>query len=356
MSRWVSQRSSAAGLALGWAADQAFGDPRRGHPVAGFGAAAAALERRTYAADRAHGVAHVAILVGGAAVAGAILERAVASHAGRHAALVATATWAVLGGRSLVREAGIIHGQLDRGDLTAARVQVRNLVGRDTASLDADGVARACIESLAENTSDAVVAPLLWGAVAGVPGLLAYRASNTLDAMVGHRSSRYERFGWAAARLDDLVNWAPARVTAALALAAAPAAHVVAEGGAGPPRQGSATAGIAAVRRDAHRHPSPNAGVVEAAFAGVLGVSLGGSNVYDGRAEDRGVLGDGPPAGVNDIPRATHLAQLVSAGALAIAVGVRVSLSLRGGRGARPPGAGPGPESTPQRPPRSPRR
>ena len=320
----VAVSCTAAGLALGWAADQAFGDPQRGHPVAGFGAAAAALERHTYAADRGRGAAHVAILVGGVAVGGAVLERAVASQPIRHALVMAMATWAVLGGRSLVREAELIRGHLDRGDLGAARLQVRNLVGRATESLDADEVARACIESLAENTSDAVVAPLFWGAVAGVPGLLAYRAANTLDAMVGHRSARYERFGWAAARLDDLANWVPARVTAALALA------VASRGvgpGAGPVPLGWAANDIAAVLREARRHPSPNAGVVEAAFARVLGVSLGGSNVYDGRTEDRGVLGDGPPARVGDIDRAARLAQLVSATALAGAVALRLGIS-----------------------------
>ena len=158
-------------------------------------------------------------------------------------------------------------------------------------------MARATVESVAENTSDAVVAPLLWGAVAGVPGLLGYRAVNTLDAMVGHRSPRYERFGWAAARLDDLVNWVPARV-AGLAAAAGGAAGRRITGG-----------GAAGRRRDAGQHPSPNAGVVEAAFAGALGIRLGGRNVYDGQVEDRGVLGDGRAVEIADIARANRLAR-----------------------------------------------
>ena len=254
------------GLALGWALDQAVGDPRRWHPVAGFGSVATALEQRTYAARRADGVAHVAMLV-----------------------------------------AATIDDQLRRGDLDAARVQVRNLVGRDTTRLDGDEVARACIESLAENTSDAVVAPLLWGGLLGVPGLLGYRAVNTLDAMVGHRNDRYREFGWAAARLDDGANWVPARVAAATALA-----------GAGSRER--ALRGWAAIQRDAPAHPSPNGGVVEAAFAGVLGVRLGGSNAYDGLVEDRGTLGDGPVASVQDIAPATRLARRVGAGSLAVAV------------------------------------
>ncbi|WP_076261210.1 cobalamin biosynthesis protein [Intrasporangium flavum] len=297
----------ALGLALGWLADQALGDPRRWHPVAGFGSAAAALERRTYARSRARGVAHVAVLAGLTAAAGAAVERAGRRHRAVQVLTTAAATWVVLGGRSLSREATTIEGQLRAGDLPAARVQVRNLVGRDPSALDADGVARACVESLAENTSDAVVAPLLWGGLLGVPGLLAYRAVNTLDAMVGHRSERYREFGWAAARLDDAANWVPARVAGALTLASAPTpAH--------------AHAGWRAVQRDAPAHPSPNGGVVEAAFAGVLGVQLGGSNSYEGRVEDRGTLGTGPAASEGDIAPAVRLARRVSAGALATAV------------------------------------
>jgi adenosylcobinamide-phosphate synthase len=313
--------SRALGLAIGWAADQVVGDPRRWHPVAGFGSAATILERRTYAARRAAGVAHVALLVGAASGLGVLAERATRRAGVAHTLLTAVATWAVLGGRSLTREAEAIDAQLARGDLAAAQVQVRNLVGRDTESLDADGVARACIESVAENTSDAVVAPLLWGGLMGVPGLLGYRAVNTLDAMVGHRSPRYAEFGWAAARLDDVANWVPARVTAGLALIS------------GWPRvPGRAREGWHAIRRDAPAHPSPNGGVVESAFAGVLGVTLGGTNVYGGRAEDRGTLGTGHAATRADIDATTRLARFVSAGALACAVG----LAALAGRRARP--------------------
>lgn len=297
------------GLALGWALDRAFGDPRRWHPVAGFGSAAMLLEQRTYAARRGPGVAHVAVLVTGAAALGVVAERATRGRGNVHTLATAAATWAVLGGRSLTREAETIDRQLRRGDLEAARRQVRNLVGRETSELSADEVARACIESLAENTSDAVVAPLLWGGVLGVPGLLAYRAVNTLDAMVGHRSERYRQFGWAAARLDDVANWVPARVAGGLALVAG-----------GSRRR--ALAGWEAVRRDAPAHPSPNGGVVEAAFAGVLGVRLGGVNVYEGRAEDRGTLGTGRAAGAVDIGPAARLAGRVAVGSLVTAVGL----------------------------------
>jgi adenosylcobinamide-phosphate synthase len=302
---------SAAGLALGYLADRVFGDPRMGHPVAVFGAAAGWLERRSYADRHGAGLMHTAALVGTAATVGAALERLTAHHSAAKILATAVATWTVLGGRSLAREAETIAQQLSDGELMAARIQVRNLVGRDTAALSADEVARATVESVAENASDAVVAPLLWGAVAGLPGLLGYRAVNTLDAMIGHRSPRYCRFGWAAARLDDLLNWVPARLAACGVAAWAP---VVA---------GSAEDAIRVVRRDAGQHPSPNAGVIEAAFAGALDVRLGGSNVYGGTVEDRGILGDGRTAQAADIARASRLANAVCITALIMAVVIR---------------------------------
>ncbi len=305
------QWPSAAGLAVGFMADRVFGDPRRGHPVAGFGAAASWLEARCYADRQTAGVVHTAALVGVAIGLGATLERLISDRSWATVMTTAAATWAVLGGRSLSREATTVAGQLAGGQLTDARGQVRHLVGRDTAELSPEEVARATVESVAENASDAIVAPLLWGAVAGLPGLLGYRAVNTLDAMIGHRSPRYLRFGWAAARLDDLANWVPARLAA---LAAAVWAPLVG---------GTAQSAIAVVRRDAGRHPSPNAGVVEAAFAGALDVQLGGQNAYHGTVEDRGVLGNGRPVAVADIARACRLAAAVSASALAAAILVR---------------------------------
>ena len=319
--------SRALGLALGWLVDQALGDPRRWHPVAGFGLAATALEHRTYAARRAPGAAHVALLLGVVVATGCLAERVTRGRPVTHTLVTAAATWAVLGGRSLTREAATIERQLVAGEVAAARLQVRNLVGRDTTSLDADEVARACIESVAENASDAVVAPLLWGGLVGVPGLLGYRAINTLDAMIGHRSPRYAEFGWAAARLDDVANWVPARVAAALAIVAGPGVGA-----------GDGSAALQAIRHDAPAHPSPNGGVVEAAFAGMLGVRLGGSNAYDGRVEDRGTLGSGPPATVGDIAPARRLARRVSAAAALTAVALATLVGSRGCRrlGTRP--------------------
>jgi adenosylcobinamide-phosphate synthase len=302
---------SAVGLAVGYLADRVAGDPNRGHPVAGFGAAASWLEARWYADRRAAGVVHTGALVGAAVALGAVFERLISNRSWSTVVTTAAATWAVLGGRSLSREAATVAGQLADGSLLAARDQVRHLVGRDTAELSTEEVARAAVESVAENASDAIVAPLLWGAVAGLPGLIGYRAVNTLDAMIGHRTPRYLEFGWAAARLDDLANWAPARLAA---LAAAVWAPLIG---------GTTGKAIDVARRDAGRHPSPNAGVVEAAFAGALDVQLGGRNAYHGTVEDRGVLGNGRPVTVADIDRADRLAAAVSLTALVVAVLVR---------------------------------
>ena len=302
----------AAGLVLGAVVDAVLADPRRGHPVAGFGALAAALERRGYADRRDAGVRHVAVLVGGAVALGAAADRVAHGFVGR-TVVTAAATWVVLGGTSLAREGAALAAELDRGDLGAARARLPGLCGRDPAALDAGGIARAGTESMAENTSDAVVAPLLWGAVAGVPGLLGYRAVNTLDAMVGHRSPRYLRFGWAAARLDDVANLLPARACALLTAGVAPLVG------------GSPRAALRAWRRDAAAHPSPNAGPVEAAAAGALGVTLGGRTVYAHGTEDRPRLGDGPPPGPADLRRAARLSRWVGAAATGLAAAVALT-------------------------------
>lgn len=307
-------------MALGVVVDAVVGDPRRGHPVAGFGRVAGAVEKRVYGDARMPGVAHVLICVGGAAALGGVAAWATRGRPVARAAVTAAATWAVLGGTSLAGEGRAMAVSLDAGDLGAARERLPHLCGRDPSGLDAPEIARATVESLAENTSDAVVAPLLWGAVAGIPGLLAYRAINTLDAMVGHRSPRYERFGWAAARLDDAANLVPARLTGALATLAAPLVG-------GSPRRAWAM-----LRRDGHRHPSPNAGRCEAAFAGALGVRLGGTNVYGQRVEHRPELGEGDRPRAADVRRAVRLTRAVGLAAAALACAVRWAGPPRRGR------------------------
>jgi adenosylcobinamide-phosphate synthase len=313
VARAARRLAPAGGLIAGYALDRLLGDPTQWHPVAGFGRAAGWLEQRLYADDRRRGALFTGVAVGVPIAAGVLIERASHRYPLVTGVLTAAATWTVLGGRSLVREAEAVADHLGTEDLPAARRQVARLVGRDTATLDASEVARAGVESVAENSSDAVVAPLLWGAAAGLPGLLGYRALNTLDAMVGHRSPRYEQFGWASARLDDVANWIPARVSAALAALGAPWVG------------GSPRAAAAVVRRDAGAHPSPNAGVVEAAFAGALGVQLGGRNTYAGEVSDRGTLGDGRPPEGGDIARSTRLAIMVGDAALVVAVVVRLA-------------------------------
>jgi adenosylcobinamide-phosphate synthase len=319
----VGVRARAAGLALGYVADLALADPRRGHPVAGFGRLASALERACWADDRTRGTAYTAALVGGMTGAGWAAQRATRGRPLAEAAMVATATWAVLGGASLAREGSLMARLLEHDDLPGARDRLGHLCARDATGLPAAEVVRAAVESLAENTSDAVVAPLLWGAVAGVPGLVGYRAANTLDAMVGYRSDRYRHFGWASARLDDLVNLVPARVAAALTVAAAPLVG------------GQSADAWRIWRRDGSRHPSPNAGPVEAAAAGALGVTIGGSNSYHGTLQDRGTLGDGRPVMVADLARSVRLSQVVGLGAVLVAVGVASALRAGARAGVR---------------------
>jgi adenosylcobinamide-phosphate synthase len=308
----------AAGLVAGVALDALIGDPRRAHPVAAFGRAAAALEARDYADSRPSGAAHAAACVLAVTVPAVILQRRVRDRPLHRFAAAALTTWAVIGARSLRRESERTVVPLTSNDLPAAREILPSLCGRDPAGLGAKEIARAVIESVAENTSDAVVAPLLWGAAAGVPGLVAYRAINTLDAMVGHHSPRYERFGWAAARLDDVANWIPARVTALLTVACAP---------------GTQRAAWRAFRVYGGQHPSPNAGRCEAAFAGALGVRLGGTNLYHGVAEHRPELGDGRAPDVNDIRSTNRLARNVTIAATAVAAGV--ALGRARSRGSR---------------------
>ena len=200
-------------------------------------------------------------------------------------------------------DAGLdVAGALEDDDLPRARQLLPALVGRDPSDLDVGEISRAVVESLAENTVDAVVAPALWGAFLGAPGTLGYRAVNTMDATVGYRNERYAQYGWASARLDDVANFIPARVTAALVVVARPRA---------------AREVWRAVRQDAPSHPSPNSGVAEAAFAAALGVRLGGVNTYGSRTEHRAQLGRGRPPEAADIVAAVTLCRDVTWGLIA---------------------------------------
>ncbi len=293
-------RSRALGAAVGLLADRLVGEPPAAvHPVARFGSAMAHLEERWWDDDRLAGGRYALAGIGGGAAAGAVVSLALRStgRAAPELASSALATTVAVAGRALAEAAAAVEGPLDTGDLVEARRLLPALVGRDPAGLDEKELARAVVESVAENTVDAVVAPALWAAVAGAPGALGYRAANTLDAMVGHRTDRHGRFGWASARADDVANWVPARVTALLVLACRPR---------------RARAIWRAVCRDAPGHPSPNAGVAEAAFAAALGLRLGGRNRYGSGEEIRATLGDGRPAEPDDIARAVRLSRDVT--------------------------------------------
>jgi adenosylcobinamide-phosphate synthase len=283
----VRARRAAASLAL----DGLIGDdPLRPHPVALFGKLLVELERHLWRDSRLAGTCYA---VGGVLAAGTVGFLVDLLPAG-----------GVLGGYAVIAAKGLwaaafeVEGALRRGDLDGARALVRSLVGRDTALLDEVEIARAVVESVAENTVDAIVAPVVFVALGGGAGGFAYRAVNTLDSMVGHRCPRYLRFGWASARLDDLVNFVPARLSALLVACLNPA---------------MALELWRVARADGRAHPSPNAGLAEAAFAVVLGVRLGGPTSYGGQLEDRPILnGAGRDVVTNDINVAVSLSRRVS--------------------------------------------
>ena len=271
------------------------------HPVRVVGARIAYLEarwndaRRSGVARRALGALCALVVVGAACVSGlAVHALSAALPFGWILELVAVVS--LLAWSSLAAHVRRVAAPLAIGDVAGARAAVAAIVGRDTSALDEAGVARAAIESLAENLSDAVVAPALWYAALGLPGLAAFKALSTLDSMIGHRSDRYLAFGWASARADDVANLVPARLTAGLiAIAAAP--------------EGRARTAFATAWRDARRHLSPNAGWPEAAMAGALGLSLGGPRRYGRETVDGAWFGDGGrDARAGDIARALGIA------------------------------------------------
>lgn len=294
----------ALGAAAGLLLDRALGEPpARWHPVAWFGTAMQHVERRLWHDARGPGVLHAAIGLG-LGVAGGFLVRSTA-------ACVALA----VAGRELRRVAVAIQGHLLDGDVDSARAALPCLVGRDPSQLDTSGVAAAVVESLAENTVDAVIAPVFWAVLGGAPGTAAYRAVNTMDAMVGHRSERYGRYGWACARMDDLATYVPARTFAGLVILCRPR---------------TTRAVLRLVRRDAGAHPSPNAGVAETAVAAALGRELGGPLRYGTRSEDRPRLGAGPRPQPADITAAISLTDHTERVAIALLLLVWVLDRRRG--------------------------
>jgi len=296
-------------------ADRLLGDPgtlwrRLPHPVALIGRGVTRLERQLRrpgddaGRQRRQGLLLVAILVAGASVAGLLLQVALL-------ALPLGWLWLGLAMSTLLAQKSLIDHvravAVGLGiDLETGRAAVAQIVGRDTRALDAGGVGRAAAESLAENLSDGVIAPLFWAVLLGLPGLLAYKAINTADSMIGYQNDRYIDFGRAAARLDDLVNLVPARLTALMLALAAPGL-------------GSVEDGLRIMWRDSRLHRSPNAGWPEAAMAGALGLRLSGPRVYHGRPSEEPWVGDGDPEVTPEsLATALRLADRVWALALAI--------------------------------------
>ncbi|MFZ2303135.1 MAG: adenosylcobinamide-phosphate synthase CbiB [Gallionella sp.] len=275
--------------------DRLLGEPRRFHPLAGFGQLARWGEKIFYgAADAvptlcyARGIAAVAVLLIPFVLLAAIVQRS-----GIFGMLFSVVVlYFAIAPRSLREHAVRVADAFSAGDLPEARHRVSMLVSRDTSQLDEEGVARATVESVLENGNDAIFAALFWFVVAGAPGVVLYRLSNTLDAMWGYRNARYNYFGWAAARLDDVLNFIPARLTA---LSYALVGHT--------------RSALYCWWQQAAMWESPNAGPVMASGAGALRVRLGGAAIYHGELEQRPLLGCGMAAGAADITRAVRLVQ-----------------------------------------------
>ncbi len=315
---------TAGDLALACALDAMIGDPRSWpHPVRMMGRAVVLVERQIRSmcrTPRQLRVAGLALAVGlplASYVAGWLLiwiGTYLHEWIGRAIGIALAAT--TLAWRDLVDHAGEVVKALEGNVLPQARQAVSRIVGRDTETLSEPELVRATVETIAESTSDGIIAPLFYLALGGAPLALAYKAISTLDSMVGHKDEQYRDFGWASARLDDLANWVPARVTAYLIVLAA-----------------GLSAGLGRMResgrillRDGHKHPSPNSGRPEAAMAGALSVQLGGINRYNGIAVERSLLGDAnqclAPHHVTQAGRLTALAYLLAVAGAAAYVGL----------------------------------
>ena len=280
------KRRNAIYSALGILTDMKLGEPPiQPHPLSVFAKIMRKLEHRFYSDSRLVGL--------GYAVSGGLIG----TIGGLVLKSTTCATYFAVAQKSLCSNAIEVARMLEVGDLDAARDLLPSLVGRDPTCLDEKEIARAVVESVAENSVDAIVAPAIMGFIAGAPGALCYRAINTMDAMVGYRNARYQSFGWASARMDDIANFVPARLAVLLVALVRP---------------GNAGQVWRITRRDGAQHPSPNSGVVEAAFAASLGIRLGGSNSYNGETEVRPSLGDGRSPEIEDIYLAVDLCREIT--------------------------------------------
>ncbi|MEE4120322.1 MAG: adenosylcobinamide-phosphate synthase CbiB [Paracoccaceae bacterium] len=314
--------SVAATMLLALAIDAAIGWPdglfrRVGHPVTWLGHLIATRDARLNRADRTDaarlraGAATVALVVAAAALPALALQLAL-PPGWLGVVLGGLLAWPLVAARSLHAHVAAVARPLAAGDVAGARRAVAMIVGRDPARLDAAGIGRAALESLAENASDGVVAPLFWGVLLGLPGIAGYKAINTLDSMIGHRTPRHAAFGRVAARLDDAANLIPARLTGLLIALAS-----------GRPRRS-----FAIMARDARHHRSPNAGWPEAAMAGALGARLSGPRVYADRVADEPWLNAGAP---DPAPGDVRRGLAVYVRAMALAAAALMGLALAGG-------------------------
>ncbi|MCK1736863.1 cobalamin biosynthesis protein CobD [Bradyrhizobium sp. 138] len=284
---------------------------RIGHPVTWLGRVIGAMDRGWNRASdppalrRAAGIAGALLVIALSVVIGWAVQCLLPSG-WVQVVIVGVLAWPLVALRSLHDHVAAVAKPLSAGDITGAREAVSRIVGRDPAVLDEAGIARAAIESLAENASDGIVAPVFWGALFGLPGILGYKAINTLDSMIGHRSERHEAFGWAAARIDDVANFIPARLTGFMFVLLTP----------------HRSEALACMTRDARRHRSPNAGWPEAAMAGGLGVRLSGPRIYHGSVTDEPWLNEGArdphAADIDEALTVYRRAMLLLAGLLAI--------------------------------------
>src|SRR3984893_16003499 len=298
-----------------------------GHPVSWIGALIAALDSAlnrpdySFAVRRAAGVAAVMLLLAGSFGAGVALETVARGipYFGFAIAVLVVATLVAVG--NLDQHVRAVSAALGAEGVDGGRRSIAKIVGRDPDTLDESAICRGAIESLAENASDGVTAPSLWFLVGGLPGIIAYKAINTADSMIGHMSERHRAFGWAAARLDDLVNLPASRLTGLIFVAAA----AMVPGA-------SASSAWLAYRRDARQHRSPNAGWPEAAMAGALGLRLAGPRIYGGVLVDDHWMGDGRvEATAQDIDRALVIYRVAFAGALLIVAALGLLIAwLRG--------------------------
>ncbi|MFB6450069.1 adenosylcobinamide-phosphate synthase CbiB [Bradyrhizobium tunisiense] len=306
----------AGAMVVAMAVDALLGWPswlfaRIGHPVTWLGRLIGAVDTGwNRAADppalrRAAGVAGALLVIALSVALGWMLQ-SLLPLGWIQIVVIGILAWPLVASRSLHDHVAAVAHPLMAGDIAAAREAVSHIVGRDPAALDEAGIARAAIESLAENASDGIVAPVFWGALFGLPGILGYKAINTLDSMIGHRSERHEAFGWAAARIDDIANFIPARLTGFLFVLLAP----------------WRSDALSCMTRDARRHRSPNAGWPEAAMAGGLGVRLSGPRIYHGSVTDEPWLNEGArdprAADIGEALTVYRRAMLLLAGLLAI--------------------------------------